>query len=150
MSASTKPLSHLFFSEILNIDTHLRKWQAKPAFKVMATKMRSKYEKYLGKLYDITPENPMSNKDLEQMMSNMVDEVEERMGVLFKMYKESSIDSGNQLKGFNLHQDWVRKSRKPINVDSLEDLFNDDEIVKDMEYELEKTSENDKGEQDVE
>ncbi|GJT35922.1 hypothetical protein Tco_0926341 [Tanacetum coccineum] len=34
----------------------------------------------------------------------------------------------------------VRKSRKPINVDSLEDLFNDDEIVKDMEYELEKTS----------
>ncbi|GKB07796.1 zinc finger BED domain-containing protein RICESLEEPER 2, partial [Tanacetum coccineum] len=44
-------------------------------------------------------------------------------------------------------QDWVRKSRKPINVDSLEDLFNDDEIVKDMEYELEKTSENYKGEQ---
>ncbi|GKD24550.1 zinc finger BED domain-containing protein RICESLEEPER 2 [Tanacetum coccineum] len=47
-------------------------------------------------------------------------------------------------------QDWVRKSRKPINVDSLEDLFNDDEIVKDMEYELEKTSENDKGEQNME
>ncbi|GKE30526.1 zinc finger BED domain-containing protein RICESLEEPER 2 [Tanacetum coccineum] len=47
-------------------------------------------------------------------------------------------------------QDWVRKLRKPINVDSLEDLFNDDEIVKDMEYELEKTSENDKGEQNVE
>ncbi|GJZ83170.1 zinc finger BED domain-containing protein RICESLEEPER 2 [Tanacetum coccineum] len=35
------------------------------------------------------------------------------------------------------------ESRKLINVDSLEDLFNDDEIVKDMEYELEKTSEND-------
>ncbi|GJT09542.1 zinc finger BED domain-containing protein RICESLEEPER 2 [Tanacetum coccineum] len=46
MSASTKPLAHLFFGEILDIDTHLRKWQAKPAFKVMATKMRSKYEKY--------------------------------------------------------------------------------------------------------
>ncbi|GKB18709.1 hypothetical protein Tco_0852632 [Tanacetum coccineum] len=39
------------------------------------------------------------------------------------------------------------RSRKPINVDSLEDLFNDDEIVKDMEYELEKISENYKGEQ---
>ncbi|GKF85456.1 hypothetical protein Tco_0253283, partial [Tanacetum coccineum] len=38
--------------------------------------------------YDITPENPISNKDLEQMVSNMVDEVEERMGVLFEMYKE--------------------------------------------------------------
>ncbi|GKD86859.1 zinc finger BED domain-containing protein RICESLEEPER 2 [Tanacetum coccineum] len=212
--------------------------------------------------YDITPENPMSNKDLEQMMSNMVDEVEERMGVLFKMYKErcgfdssssglcesmkpeftspshgdndflnnfyngndtSSIESETKLQRYLKEpkvelrkgqisdilqwwkvnglrflivarmardilaiqistvaseyafstggrvldpyrtslstkimdalictQDWVRKSRKPINVDSLEDLFNDDEIVKDMEYELEKTSENDKGEQDVE
>nr|GEV19618.1 zinc finger BED domain-containing protein RICESLEEPER 2 [Tanacetum cinerariifolium] len=38
--------------------------------------------------YDITPEIPMSNKDLEQMVSNMVDVVEERMGVLFEMYKE--------------------------------------------------------------
>ncbi|GJY68507.1 zinc finger BED domain-containing protein RICESLEEPER 2 [Tanacetum coccineum] len=119
MSASTKPLAHLFFGEILDIDTHLRKWQAKPAFKVMATKMRSKYEQYWGNLleindfmyfavlldptmksqliahgfrkiirYDITPENPISNKDLEQMVSNMVDEVQERMGVLFEMCKE--------------------------------------------------------------
>ncbi|GJY39388.1 zinc finger BED domain-containing protein RICESLEEPER 2 [Tanacetum coccineum] len=202
------------YSEILDIDTHLRKWQAKPAFRVMATKMRLKYKKYLGKLsetndfmyftvlldptiksqlishgfrkiirYDITPENPMSNKDLEQMMLNMVDEVEERMGVLFEMYKErcgfdssssglcesmepeftspshgdndflndfyngsdtSSIESETELQRLG------EKVKKPINVDSLEDLFNDDEIVKDMEYELEKTSENDKGEQDME
>ena len=44
-------------------------------------------------------------------------------------------------------QDWVRKSRKPINVDSLEDLLNDDEIVKDMENLLEKTNEKDNGKQ---
>nr|GEX45173.1 zinc finger BED domain-containing protein RICESLEEPER 2 [Tanacetum cinerariifolium] len=239
MSASTKPLSHLFFSKILDIDTHLRKWQAKPAFKVMATKMRSKYKKYWGKLseindfmyfailldptmksqlvshrfrkiirYDITPENPMSNNDLEQMVSNMVDEVVERMGVLFEIYKErcgfdssspgmceslepeatspshgdndflndyykgndtSSIESETELqrylkepkvelrKGqiFNILQWWkVNGPRFPIVArmpkDSLEDLFNDDEIVKDMEYELKKTSENDKGEQNVE
>ncbi|GJZ95337.1 hypothetical protein Tco_0667540 [Tanacetum coccineum] len=104
----------------------------------------------------------MSNKDLEQMVSNMVDEVEERMGVLFEMYKErcgfdssssgmcESMEPEATSPSFNLHQDWVRKSRKPINVDSLEDLFNDDEIVKDMEYELDKISETDKGEQNVE
>nr|GEU37124.1 zinc finger BED domain-containing protein RICESLEEPER 2 [Tanacetum cinerariifolium] len=39
--------------------------------------------------YDITSENPISNKDLKQMVSNMVDKVKERMGVLFMMYKES-------------------------------------------------------------
>ncbi|GKC26884.1 hypothetical protein Tco_1034178 [Tanacetum coccineum] len=41
-------------------------------------------------------------------------------------------------------------SESAFSTDSLEDLFNDDEIVKDMEYELEKTSKNDKGEQNVE
>ncbi|GJT50349.1 hypothetical protein Tco_0976506 [Tanacetum coccineum] len=46
------------------------------------------------------------------------------------------------LKALICTQDWVRKSRKPINVDSLEDLLNDDEIVKDMEYELEKGEQN--------
>ncbi|PWA46107.1 zinc finger BED domain-containing protein RICESLEEPER 2 [Artemisia annua] len=290
MSASTKPLSHLFFSEILDIDTHLRKWQSKPAFKVMATKMRTKYERYWGKLseindfmyfavlldptmksqlishgfrkiirYEITPENPISNKDLEQIVSNMVDEVEKIMGVLFEMYKErcgfdsstsgmcesmepeatspshgdndflndfyngndtSSIEPETELQRYLKEprvelrkgqtfdilqwwkvnsprfplvarmdrdilaiqistvasksafstggrvldpyrtslstkivealictQDWVRKSRKPINVDSLEDLFNDDEIVKDMENLLEKTNEKDNGKQ---
>nr|GEV39157.1 zinc finger BED domain-containing protein RICESLEEPER 2 [Tanacetum cinerariifolium] len=285
MSASTKPLTHLFFGEILDIDTHLRKWQAKHAFKVMASKMRSKFKKYwenLSKInnfmyfdvlldptiksqliahgfrkiirYDITLENPISIKDLEQMVSNMVDEVEERMGVLLEMYTErygfdslssgtfesmeheatspshgdndflndfyngndtSLIETETELQRYLKEpkvklrkgrifdilqwwkvngprfpivarmardilaiqistvasesalitggrvldpyrtslstkivealictQDWVRKSRKPINVDSLEDPLNDNEIVKDMEYELEKGEQN--------
>nr|GEV39159.1 zinc finger BED domain-containing protein RICESLEEPER 2 [Tanacetum cinerariifolium] len=243
MSTSTKQLAHLFFGEILYIDTHLRKWQAKPAFKVMATKMRSKYEKYWGNLseindfmyfavlldptmksqliahgfrkiirHDLKSESSISIKGLEQMVSKMVDEVEERMGVLFEMYKErcgfdssslgmfesmeheatspshgdndflndfyngndtSSIEPETELQRYlkepkvelrkgqifdilqwwkvngprflivaRMARDWVRKSRKPINVDSLEDLLNDDKIVKDMEYELEKGEQN--------
>ncbi|GJT23335.1 zinc finger BED domain-containing protein RICESLEEPER 2 [Tanacetum coccineum] len=47
----------------------------------------------------------MSNKDLEQMMSNMVDEVEERMGVLFKMYKERC--------GFDSSSSGLCESMKP-------------------------------------
>ncbi|PWA77308.1 zinc finger BED domain-containing protein RICESLEEPER 2 [Artemisia annua] len=46
-------LKDAFYIDILDIDTQLRKWQSKPAFKVMATKMRTKYERYLGKLLEI-------------------------------------------------------------------------------------------------
>ncbi|GJS38288.1 hypothetical protein Tco_0563331 [Tanacetum coccineum] len=86
--------------------------------------------------YDITPENPISNKDLEQMVSNMVDEVQERMGVLFEMYKErcgfDSSSSGERVldpyrtslstkncRGFNLHARLGEKVETAINVDSL-------------------------------
>nr|GEY92827.1 zinc finger BED domain-containing protein RICESLEEPER 2 [Tanacetum cinerariifolium] len=135
--------------------------------------------------YDISPENPISNKDLEQMVLNMV---EETMGVLFEMYKErygfdssssgmsksmepqatspshgdknflndfyngndtNSIETETELQRY-LKETKVRKSRKLVNVDRLEDLLNDDEIMKDMEYEHEKTNENDQGEQNME
>ncbi|GKA74620.1 zinc finger BED domain-containing protein RICESLEEPER 2 [Tanacetum coccineum] len=119
MSASTKPLSHLFFGEILDVDNHIRKWQSKPTYKIMASKMKQKYDDYWGKLeeindfmyfavlldptkkchllahgfrkiisYDITKEKPMSNKELESKVEDMVEEVKTKMGELFRTYKE--------------------------------------------------------------
>ncbi|GJR80012.1 zinc finger BED domain-containing protein RICESLEEPER 2 [Tanacetum coccineum] len=119
MSASTKPLSHLFFGEILDVDNHIRKWQSKPTYKIMASKMKQKYDDYWGKLeeindfmyfavlldptkkchllahgfrkiisYDISKEKPMSNKELESKVEDMVEEVKTKMGELFGTYKE--------------------------------------------------------------
>ncbi|KAJ0513752.1 putative HAT dimerization domain, ribonuclease H-like superfamily, hAT-like transposase, RNase-H [Helianthus annuus] len=48
-SASSKPLAHLFFREILDVDKHLRDWAVHPDFCLMAGAMRDKYDKYWGK-----------------------------------------------------------------------------------------------------
>ncbi|KAK1417386.1 hypothetical protein QVD17_26513 [Tagetes erecta] len=51
VSATSKPLAHLFFREILDVDKHLREWGVHLQFCVMAGAMREKYDKYWGK-YD--------------------------------------------------------------------------------------------------
>ena len=48
VSASSRPLSHLFFSEIIDVDTHIRKWGVKPGYVSMVHEMRLKYDKYWG------------------------------------------------------------------------------------------------------
>ncbi|GKB48502.1 zinc finger BED domain-containing protein RICESLEEPER 2 [Tanacetum coccineum] len=42
------PVAHLFYSEILDVDKHLREWEVVPKFKLMVEKMRLKYDKYWG------------------------------------------------------------------------------------------------------
>ena len=48
VSASTKPLVHLFTREILDIELHLAKWAAKHDFPHMIIDMKDKYDKYWG------------------------------------------------------------------------------------------------------
>ncbi|GJW25941.1 zinc finger BED domain-containing protein RICESLEEPER 2 [Tanacetum coccineum] len=42
------PVAHLWFGEVLDIDKHLREWQANASFKDMIVEMRKKYDKYWG------------------------------------------------------------------------------------------------------
>ncbi|XP_071698249.1 zinc finger BED domain-containing protein RICESLEEPER 1-like [Rutidosis leptorrhynchoides] len=53
VSASTKPLAHLFFSELLDIDTHLRQWACDVGYCDMVSSMRTKFDKYWGKLDEL-------------------------------------------------------------------------------------------------
>ncbi|XP_076954256.1 zinc finger BED domain-containing protein RICESLEEPER 2-like [Bidens hawaiensis] len=47
-SATSKPLGHIFFREILDVDEHLRVWDCDPMFYTMVSSMRKKYDKYWG------------------------------------------------------------------------------------------------------
>ncbi|GJT10872.1 zinc finger BED domain-containing protein RICESLEEPER 2 [Tanacetum coccineum] len=46
VSSVSSPVAHLWFGEILDIDTHLREWQENASFTGMISKMRPKYDKY--------------------------------------------------------------------------------------------------------
>ncbi|GJY96816.1 zinc finger BED domain-containing protein RICESLEEPER 2 [Tanacetum coccineum] len=48
VSTQSSPVAHLFYSEILDVDKHLREWEVVPKFKLMVEKMRLKYDKYWG------------------------------------------------------------------------------------------------------
>ncbi|GJW44493.1 zinc finger BED domain-containing protein RICESLEEPER 2 [Tanacetum coccineum] len=48
VSTQSSPVAHLFYSEILDIDKHLREWEFVPKFDKMVSKMRLKYDKYWG------------------------------------------------------------------------------------------------------
>ncbi|GKF83557.1 zinc finger BED domain-containing protein RICESLEEPER 2, partial [Tanacetum coccineum] len=45
VSTQSSPVAHLFYSEILDIDKHLREWEFVPKFDKMVSKMRLKYDK---------------------------------------------------------------------------------------------------------
>ncbi|GJT67259.1 zinc finger BED domain-containing protein RICESLEEPER 2 [Tanacetum coccineum] len=53
ISSSSKPLAHLFYREILDIDKHLRYWAMKPEFCFMVDDMVRKYNKYWGKFDEL-------------------------------------------------------------------------------------------------
>ncbi|GJU87762.1 zinc finger BED domain-containing protein RICESLEEPER 2 [Tanacetum coccineum] len=53
ISSSSKPLAHLFYREILDIDKHLRYWATKPEFCFMVDDMVRKYNKYWGKFDEL-------------------------------------------------------------------------------------------------
>ncbi|GJV59790.1 zinc finger BED domain-containing protein RICESLEEPER 2 [Tanacetum coccineum] len=48
VSNVSSPVAHLWFGEVLDIDKHLREWQANASFKNMIGDMRKKYDKYWG------------------------------------------------------------------------------------------------------
>ena len=48
VSTQSRPVAHLFYSEILDVDKHLREWELVPNFSPMVEKMRLKYDKYWG------------------------------------------------------------------------------------------------------
>ncbi|GKB48912.1 zinc finger BED domain-containing protein RICESLEEPER 2 [Tanacetum coccineum] len=48
VSNVSSPVAHLWFGEVLDIDKHLREWQANATFKDMIVDMRKKYDKYWG------------------------------------------------------------------------------------------------------
>ncbi|GJR01484.1 zinc finger BED domain-containing protein RICESLEEPER 2 [Tanacetum coccineum] len=48
VSNVSSPVAHLWFGEVLDIDKHLREWQANGSFKNMIGDMRKKYDKYWG------------------------------------------------------------------------------------------------------
>ncbi|KAJ9556769.1 hypothetical protein OSB04_011383 [Centaurea solstitialis] len=48
VSATSKPLAHIMFREILEVDKHIREWGTRPEFCLMGNEMRSKYDKYWG------------------------------------------------------------------------------------------------------
>ncbi|GJR57172.1 zinc finger BED domain-containing protein RICESLEEPER 2 [Tanacetum coccineum] len=48
VSNVSSPVAHLWFGEVLDIDKHLREWQANAHFKDMIVDMRKKYDKYWG------------------------------------------------------------------------------------------------------
>nr|GEX31203.1 zinc finger BED domain-containing protein RICESLEEPER 2 [Tanacetum cinerariifolium] len=66
--------------------------------------------------YRITKKKPLTKSAIDAMVEKMIEEVKYRMGVLFGMYNE--------------------RERMEINVDEIEDLLNDDEVVKEMEEAL--------------
>ncbi|PWA55214.1 hypothetical protein CTI12_AA429390 [Artemisia annua] len=51
--SSSKPLAHLFYREILDIDKHLRYWATKPEFCHMVDDMVKKYNRYWGKFDEL-------------------------------------------------------------------------------------------------
>ncbi|GJU62736.1 zinc finger BED domain-containing protein RICESLEEPER 2 [Tanacetum coccineum] len=48
VSTQSSPVAHLFYSEILDVDKHLREWEVVRKFDSMVSKMRLKYDKYWG------------------------------------------------------------------------------------------------------
>lgn len=48
VSASSKPLAHIFLREILDVDQHLREWETRPEFCLNGEDMRKKFDKYWG------------------------------------------------------------------------------------------------------
>ncbi|GJR20221.1 zinc finger BED domain-containing protein RICESLEEPER 2 [Tanacetum coccineum] len=97
VSTQTSPVGHLFYSEILDINKHLREWELVPKFDKMVSKMRLKYDKHLMENGCIPEENedevdtPMeflTDIEKEDKVKELVYEVETNMGVLFALYNE--------------------------------------------------------------
>ncbi|KAJ9557040.1 hypothetical protein OSB04_011654 [Centaurea solstitialis] len=114
ISASSKPLAHLFLREILDVDKHLREWETQVDFCLLGTEMRQKYDKYWGDfeklnefmyfavLLDPTMKSAfiehafrkmvmyknISEEMVEMKVRSLVKVVENKMEILFKMYKE--------------------------------------------------------------
>ncbi|GJS54947.1 zinc finger BED domain-containing protein RICESLEEPER 2 [Tanacetum coccineum] len=99
VSTQSSPVARLFYSEILDVDKHLREWEVVPKFKLMVEKMRLKYDKHLMENGCILEENEyeentpfdgkwLTDNEKEDKVKQLVYEVETNMGVLFALYNE--------------------------------------------------------------
>nr|GEX65791.1 zinc finger BED domain-containing protein RICESLEEPER 2 [Tanacetum cinerariifolium] len=77
--------------------------------------------------YRITKEKPLTKNAIDAMVEKMIGEVKDIMEVLFRMYKESQL-----VEALLSTQDWIRRERMEINMDKIEDLLNDNTVIKEM------------------
>ncbi|PWA69583.1 zinc finger BED domain-containing protein RICESLEEPER 2 [Artemisia annua] len=82
VSTQSSPVAHLFYSEILDVDKHLREWEVVPNFDKMVENMRIKYDKYcrdykkinhymyFAVLLDPTMKSEMLGYGLRHLMEN--------------------------------------------------------------------------------
>ncbi|GJX74825.1 zinc finger BED domain-containing protein RICESLEEPER 2, partial [Tanacetum coccineum] len=82
VSTQSGPVAHLFYSEILDVDKHLREWEVVRKFDSMVSKMRLKYDKYWGDykkinhymyfavLLDLTMKSEMLGYGFRHLMEN--------------------------------------------------------------------------------
>nr|GFA78650.1 hypothetical protein [Tanacetum cinerariifolium] len=89
VSTQSGPIAHLFYSEILDVDKHLREWEVVSKFDSMVSKMRLKH---LMENDCIPEENEdeentpivfLTDSEKEDKIKDLVYEVETKMGVLF-------------------------------------------------------------------
>ncbi|GJX74855.1 zinc finger BED domain-containing protein RICESLEEPER 2 [Tanacetum coccineum] len=105
VSTQSSPVDHLFYSEILDIDKHLREWEFVPKFDKMVSKMRLKYDKHLMENGCIPEEN---EDEVDTPMEFLTDnEKEEKVKELWSRLKLTSCpkrqmkEALDKLKGAN-------------------------------------------------
>ncbi|KAL4562445.1 hypothetical protein LXL04_034650 [Taraxacum kok-saghyz] len=117
VSASTKPLVHLFTREILDIELHLAKWAAKHDFPHMIIDMKDKYDKYWYptmkcKLLKYTfkemigynkKDGRLTPSGIELKSLQMLRAIEMKIEKFFKTYMEKN-DTGGFSQQQNSHQ----------------------------------------------
>ncbi|GKD13243.1 zinc finger BED domain-containing protein RICESLEEPER 2, partial [Tanacetum coccineum] len=89
-----RPVAHLFYSEILDVDRHLREWEVVLKFDSMVEKMRLKHlmeNDCIPKENEDEENTPLAfltESEKEDKIKALVYDVQTNMGVLFALYNE--------------------------------------------------------------
>ncbi|GJT21886.1 zinc finger BED domain-containing protein RICESLEEPER 2 [Tanacetum coccineum] len=121
VSNVSSPVAHLWFGEVLDIDKHLREWQANAHFKDMIIDMRKKYLATVIVLDILCIQ--VSTVASESAFS--------ASGHVLDLYRNSL--APNIVEAMVCTQDWIRTSSRNITMDTLEDLMKDDELTKEIQ-----------------
>nr|GEU60038.1 reverse transcriptase domain-containing protein [Tanacetum cinerariifolium] len=164
VSTQSGLISHLFYSEILDVDKHLREWEVVSKFDSMVSKIRLKssgvddeLKKYLKEPllelddeeeFDIllwwklnSPRFPIISKMAKDILSIQISTVASESGFstsgrVLDPYMNAL--SPQIVKALICTQSWVRTSQKSIYMDDLEDLLKDEDVIKEMQKALDK------------
>nr|GEU55657.1 zinc finger BED domain-containing protein RICESLEEPER 2 [Tanacetum cinerariifolium] len=157
ISSTSKPLAHLYFGEILDVDKHLHHWETKPDFCMMLHDMvASCFTWFQNDAYNMSYENNIEDDVLNDM--NRVSIESERELTIYlnephirhiaipitSVASESAFSTGGRvldpyrtnlsypiIEALMCTQDWVKKSRKAI-IDDIDDILNDDDVAKEI------------------